>query len=264
MPWMTTRLLRSTRTLMTEPWRGGHELRWARGRNAFAVPPLALDRGGSPGCETALLRSCPPLPPRQGDNRRGRLGRGLRGEDARLLKQAAPLFFHGSGHTHHERLGDVQLVARGDDAASDFVPSRDPAEHVDEDPAHLGVEQHHLERVAHALRVRTPTDVEKVSGLAAVLLDEVERVHRQTCAVTDAADVAIEVHVGEAALACLDLERVIPGATVAAGLVASALVGAVSVPVARVLLNLELAVGGNQHTAGRQHQRVNLAGQRVE
>ena len=48
-----------TQRTRREGW-GGHELRRARGRNAFAVPPLTLAGGGSPGCEMALLRSCPP------------------------------------------------------------------------------------------------------------------------------------------------------------------------------------------------------------
>src|ERR1019366_3790405 len=41
---------------------GGRGLRRARGRDAFAVPPLTLARGGSPGCEMARLRPRPPHP----------------------------------------------------------------------------------------------------------------------------------------------------------------------------------------------------------
>src|ERR1700693_424772 len=139
---------------MTEPGRGGHELRWARGRNAFGVPPLALARGGSPGCETALLRSCPPhsarrgsfaLRPRERDDGLGRSGRGRRWHDARRFQQAPPLLLHGAGHAHHQRLGDVQLITGRDDPARYLVTACYPAEDVDEHAAYLWVEQHHLE-----------------------------------------------------------------------------------------------------------------------
>ena len=61
---MTSRSWRSSARSCSTPCegrRGGHRQRRARGRNAFAVPPLALAGGSSPGCETARLCRCPPL-----------------------------------------------------------------------------------------------------------------------------------------------------------------------------------------------------------
>src|ERR1700691_3283685 len=98
---MRTRLVRSTSTLMRRPrcaW-GGHELRGARGRDAFAVPPLALAGGGSPGSETAPLRSCPPhstqcssfAPPLgERDDALGRVGGAHSGSDPGLLQELSP------------------------------------------------------------------------------------------------------------------------------------------------------------------------------
>ena len=139
-------------------------------------------------------------------------------------------------------------IARGDDPARDLVAPRDAAEDVDEHAAHLRIEEHHLERVAHALRARAATDIEEVGGFAAVLLDKIERVHGQTGAVADASDVAVEVHVREPAPARLDLEGIVAGATVVAGLVASELLGDVRVAVVGVLVDLELAVRGDERS----------------
>ena len=52
------------------------------------------------------------------------------------------------------------------------------------------------------LGVRRAADVEEVRGLAAVVLDQVHRRHREAGAVDHAADVAVELDVREALLAC--------------------------------------------------------------
>src|ERR1700683_4488328 len=188
MPWIRTRLFRSTSTLMRlSRWRGhelrrargwgGHELRWTRGRNAFAVPPLALARGGSPGCETAHLRSCPPHPygrrgscpplrARQHDDALSRLSRCGGWDNAGLLEEPPALFFHPARHAHKQGLGDVQLGAGGDDPAGDLVAARDSPEDVDEDASNLRVQKHHLQGVADALGVGATADVEKVGRLS--------------------------------------------------------------------------------------------------
>src|SRR5580700_4374914 len=101
---------------MTEPGRGGHELRWARGRNAYGVPPLALARGGSPGSETALLRSCPPLPPRQCEEhvvevgRLHRNGLDVHGLLIKPVEQVSQRLWRAvGGDVEDERVGVVRL-----------------------------------------------------------------------------------------------------------------------------------------------------------
>ncbi len=202
--------------------------------------------------------------PGQRDDLVGGLGGADRGDDARLLEQRPALLLARPGHAHHQRLGDLQLVAGGDDPLGDLVAARDAAEDVDEDAAHLGIEQHHLERVAHLLGAGAAADVEEVGGLAALLLDQVERVHHQAGAVADDADVAVEVDVGEPAPLRLHLEGVVAGATVVAGGVRGQLLGERAVAVVGVLVDLELAVGGDELTVRGEHQRVDLARHRVE
>ncbi len=88
---------------------GGHELRRARGRNAFAVPPLALAGGGSPGCETALLRSCPPHPGSSRSHRRPRVSV-LVDRNSRVLIQGIT-GREGSFHTGQMRAFGTNVVA---------------------------------------------------------------------------------------------------------------------------------------------------------
>ena len=96
---------------------------------------------------------------------------------------------------------------RLDDAARDVVAARDAAEDVEQDRAHAAaavaarVAGDDLERRGHLLGVRRAADVEEVGRLAAVVLDQVHGRHRQPGAVHDAADVAVELDVGQPLLA---------------------------------------------------------------
>ena len=72
----------------------------------------------------------------------------------------------------------------------------------------LRVLQHDLERLGHLLGRGAAADVEEVGRLAAEQLDGVHGRHRQAGAVDQAADVAVELDVGEVELAGLDLGRV--------------------------------------------------------
>ena len=122
--------------------------------------------------------------------------------------------------------------------------------------------------MSSALRTRSafapPPMSRKHGGLTTVLLDEVERVHRQSGTVADAADVAVEMHVRQSAPPRLDLEWIVAGPTVVAGLVLGELLGDVGMPVVRVLIDLELAVGGDERTVRGEHQWIDLAGERIE
>ena len=68
--------------------------------------------------------------------------------------------------------------------------------------------KHGLERLGDALGRGAAADVEEVRRLAASQLDHVERRHREARAVDDAADVAVEADVGEAAVGGVGLARI--------------------------------------------------------
>ena len=91
----------------------------------------------------------------------------------------------------------------------DGVALHDAAEDVDEDPLHLRVGGDDLERRGHLLGGGAAADVEEVRRLAAVVLDDVHGRHRQAGAVDHAADVAVELDVGEVVLLGLDLRRIL-------------------------------------------------------
>ena len=59
--------------------------------------------------------------------------------------------------------------------------------------------------------VGTAANVEKVGRLAAVVLDQVHRAHRQPGAVDETGDITVQVDVGKAALAGPQLGRVFLG-----------------------------------------------------
>ena len=71
-----------------------------------------------------------------------------------------------------------------------------------------------LERVDDLLRIRRAADVEEVRRLAAVVLHEIHRRHREAGAVHDAADVAVELDEREVRVARLHFARLL-GALVA-------------------------------------------------
>src|SRR4029078_612715 len=98
--------------------------------------------------------------------------------------------------------------AGGDDAFGDRVAAHDAAEDVDEDRLHLRGGEHDLERLGHLLGRGAAADVEEVRRLAAEQLDRVHRRRGGAGAVDEAADVAVELDVGEVELARLDLGRV--------------------------------------------------------
>ena len=87
------------------------------------------------------------------------------------------------------------------DPLGDFLALGDATEDVDEDRSHRRVVVDDLQRVRHHLRVRAAADVEEVRRLAADLVDDVARRHRESGAVCDDADRAVEPDVLEALLA---------------------------------------------------------------
>src|SRR6478609_12125595 len=103
-----------------------------------------------------------------------------------------------------ERLGGLvaEVLERGDDAVGHGVAGGDAAEDVDEHALHGRVGQDDVQAVAHDLGRGAATDVEEVGRLdAAELLagvgDDVQRAHDEPGAVTDDADLALELDVVE-------------------------------------------------------------------
>src|SRR5690606_28507273 len=95
-------------------------------------------------------------------------------------------------------------LARGNHALGDDVAAHDAAEDVDQDGLHAFVLEHDLERFGDFLGRGAAADVEEVGRLAAEQLDGVHGGHGQTGAVDQAADVAVELDVGQVELAGLD------------------------------------------------------------
>ncbi len=84
-------------------------------------------------------------------------------------------------------------AGRRHDAVGDVVGPRDPAEDVEENRLDRGIAGDDPEGVDDLLGIRAAADVEEVGRLAAVVLDEVHRRHRQAGAVHHAADVAVQL-----------------------------------------------------------------------
>ena len=105
----------------------------------------------------------------------------------------------------------VDLACCRDDALGDDVAAHDAAEDVDEDALHGRIAEDDLERRGDLLLRGAAADVEEIGGLAAFELDDVHRRHGEAGAVDHAADVAVELDVGEVVFRRLDLHRILFG-----------------------------------------------------
>ena len=139
---------------------------------------------------------------------------------------------------------------RLDDALGDLVAAGDATEDVDEDRLHVLVEVDHLERRRHHVGVGAATDVEEVGGLAADLVDDVERAIASPAPLammpTDAVepDVLQVVRAGEllALVELLGRAELVPLGMAEGGVVVEA----------------DLGVEGVHAAVGSQDQRVDL------
>ena len=113
-----------------------------------------------------------------------------------------------------------------------------------------GSREQDAEPFEHLVLVGAAADVEEVGRLAAVVLDQVHRAHRQPGAVDQAGDVAVQADVAQAALAGPQLGRVFFGRVEQGGDVGVAEQG--------VVVEVELAVERQHVAAGRDDQRVDL------
>src|SRR5690606_11443096 len=132
----------------------------------------------------------------------------------------------------------------------DHVAAHDATEDVDEDGLEVGVAQHDLEGLGDLLGGRAAADIEEVRGFATEQLDGVHGGHRQARAIDEAADVAIELDVGEVELRRLDLGRVF--------LVDVAHRDDVGMAVERVVIEIELGIERNDGAITGEDQGIDL------
>src|SRR5690606_7475723 len=141
----------------------------------------------------------------------GRFGHGVGADDGqpRVGQHLLAQFFVGALHADHQRHVQVDRLARGDHAFGDDVAAHDAAKNVDQNGLHALVLEHDLEGFGDFLGRGAAADVQEVGGLAAEQLDGVHGGHGQAGAVDQAADVAVELDVGQIELAGLDFSRVL-------------------------------------------------------
>ena len=161
---------------------------------------------------TMMLIEWPRLRLRPGGHqpRLGELDDLLGGAEHRLLEmqvgqvgvgqQAESLLGVGAVQADDERHVDLDPPEGLDDPLGDLVAAGDAAEDVEEDRDHLRVGGDHLERVDDRVGLGATAGVEEVGGTAPGLGDDVEGGHAEAGAVAEDADVAVELHVGEALL----------------------------------------------------------------
>src|SRR3954465_4522825 len=100
----------------------------------------------------------------------------------------------------------VRLADRSHNASRDRVALHDPAEDIHHDTFHVGIAKDDFKSRGDLFFAGTTADVEKVCGLATIMLDDVHGGHRETCAVDKAGDIAIELDIIEVEFAGLDLQ----------------------------------------------------------
>ena len=87
------------------------------------------------------------------------------------------------------------LLVGLDDRSSKVIASQDSAKDIDEDGFDLWVIVEELEGLHKLFSFGTAADVEEVSGLSTVLLDDVHSRHGKASTVDEAADISTDVNV---------------------------------------------------------------------
>src|SRR4051794_530556 len=202
-------------------WVPEASIRWVCLRPSEPVMPCTMTLLASVS-QIAMSQSRPLL--RSRSELGGALGRAVHGVD--LLEQrqtglgedAAALVGVVAVEAHDQRVADLvaAVLQQGEglhDAVGHGVAGGDATEDVDEDRPHGRVAEDDLQSVGHDLGRRATADVQEVGRLdAAVRLsrvgDDVERAHHEARAVSDDADLAVELDVVEVLGLGLRLQRV--------------------------------------------------------
>src|SRR5438105_3638620 len=125
-----------------------------------------------------------------------------------LAQNLAPLLDVGSFQAKHHGQGQSGFLGGFDHAVGERIHAQDAAKNIDEHGANVLIAEQDLEGVFYLLGAGAAADVEKISGLAAGIFDDVHSSHRQTGAIHHAGDVAFELDVVQAKLAGFDLQRI--------------------------------------------------------
>ena len=115
----------------------------------------------------------------------------------------------GALQPHHQRHRQLHLARRRHHALGDHVAAHDAAEDVDQDAFDVRVRQDDLERRGHPLLGGAAAHIEEVRRRRAIQLDDVHRRHRQSGAVHQAADVAVQRHVIQVVLGGFEFLRIL-------------------------------------------------------
>jgi succinyl-CoA synthetase beta subunit len=174
---------------------------------------------------------------------------GLKGDQAKQIGQVVKKLYEAF-QAHHQRDLQRDFLGGGDDAFGDDVALHDAAEDVDQDALHVRVADDDLEGLGHFFLGGAAAHVQEVGRLAAIELDDVHRRHGQAGPIDHAADLAIQLDVGEVVFAGFDFRRVF--------LVQVAQRLHVLVAVERVVVEVQLSIQ-RQHIAGDgRHERIDF------
>lgn len=137
----------------------------------------------------------------------------INGEDleTRLVDDLVCLLVVGTLKTGNDGDLQVQVLNGLDQTSGDVVATDDTTEDVDEDGSDLGVAGDELEGLLDGGGGSTTTNVEEVSGLATVQLDDVHGGHGKTGTVDEAANITIELDEVEVREGSADLIGILLG-----------------------------------------------------
>ena len=120
----------------------------------------------------------------------------------------------------------------------------------------MGIREDDAEGLGDLVDVGAAAHIKKIGRLAAVVLHEIHRAHGEAGPVDQAADRAVELHIGEAGGGGPRLGRLF------LRLVAKR--GQIFVAKQRVVVERHLGIEGDERAVFREHQRIDLEQRRVE
>lgn len=117
----------------------------------------------------------------------------------------------GTLETGNDGDSEVHALDGLDETSGDSVTSDDTTEDVDKDSGDLSIAGDELESLSDSSGSGTTTNVEEVSGLASVQLDDIHGSHGKTGTVDKAADITVKLDEVEVGLSGADLIGVLLG-----------------------------------------------------
>jgi hypothetical protein len=135
------------------------------------------------------------------------------------------------------------------------IAFHDAAENVDKYRFQIRILEHDFEGLGHLLGGGTAAHIEKVGGTSTIKLGDVHGRHRQTCAVDQTSNVAIERNVIEIEFRGLDFRRVF--------FVEIAHRDDIRMAEERVIVEVHLGVERDDAAGARQHEWIHLGERRI-